>query len=148
MTVVFVSAAFALKEIKEWEDCDNERRHGILKMPRYDAMHVRSQVSGALRRLIAATGRRHPTYQTGPQRHPHVRGSPGVPTKRPELPACTVRFCMDYLQMRQLIQVPNRHDVLGTQLDLVAPGASKIELKIGPHFPPAAALGESRPAAA
>lgn len=51
---------------------------------------------------------------------------------------------MDYLQMRQLIQVATRHDVLGNRLVLVAPLDSKIELKIGPNFPLAAALGKGR----
>jgi molybdate transport system substrate-binding protein len=51
---------------------------------------------------------------------------------------------MDYLQSRKLIQVPTRHDVLGNRLALVAPADSKIELKIGPHFPLAAVLGKGR----
>jgi molybdate transport system substrate-binding protein len=51
---------------------------------------------------------------------------------------------MDYLQSRKLIQVPTRHDVLGNRLVLVAPADSKIELKIGPHFPLAAVLGKGR----
>jgi molybdate transport system substrate-binding protein len=51
---------------------------------------------------------------------------------------------MDYLQSRKLIQVPTRHDVLGNRLVLVAPADSKIELKIGPHFPLAAMLGKGR----
>jgi molybdate transport system substrate-binding protein len=51
---------------------------------------------------------------------------------------------MDYLQSRKLIQVPTRHDVLGNRLVLVAPAGSKIELKIGPHFPLAAVLGQGR----
>ena len=51
---------------------------------------------------------------------------------------------MDYLQSRKLIQIPTRHDVLGNRLVLVAPAASKIELKIAPDFPLAAALGKGR----
>ena len=51
---------------------------------------------------------------------------------------------MDYLQSRKLIQVPTRHDVLGSRLVLVAPSDSKIEIKIGPHFPLAAVLGKGR----
>ena len=51
---------------------------------------------------------------------------------------------MDYLQTRKLIQIPTRHDVVGNQLVLVAPADSKIELKISPHFPLAAALGNGR----
>jgi molybdate transport system substrate-binding protein len=51
---------------------------------------------------------------------------------------------MDYLQSRKLIQVPTRRDVLGNRLVLIAPADSKIELKIGPHFPLAAVLGKGR----
>jgi molybdate transport system substrate-binding protein len=51
---------------------------------------------------------------------------------------------MDYLQSRKLIQVPTRHDVLGSRLVLVAPADSKIEVKIAPHFPLAAVLGKGR----
>jgi len=51
---------------------------------------------------------------------------------------------MDYLQSRKLIQVPTRHDVLGSRLVLVAPADSKIEVKIGPHFRLAAVLGKGR----
>jgi molybdate transport system substrate-binding protein len=51
---------------------------------------------------------------------------------------------MDYLQSRKLIRVPTRHDVLGNRLVLVAPADSKLELKIAPRFPLAAALGKSR----
>jgi molybdate transport system substrate-binding protein len=51
---------------------------------------------------------------------------------------------MDYLQIRKLIQVPTRHDVLANRLVLVAPVDSNIELKIGPQFPLAAALGKGR----
>jgi molybdate transport system substrate-binding protein len=51
---------------------------------------------------------------------------------------------MDYLQTRKLIQVATRHDVLGNQLVLVAPVASKITLHIAPNFPLLAALGNSR----
>ncbi len=51
---------------------------------------------------------------------------------------------MDYLQSRKLIQVATRHDVLGNQLVLVAPVASKITVHIAPDFPLLAALGNSR----
>jgi molybdate transport system substrate-binding protein len=51
---------------------------------------------------------------------------------------------MDYLQTRKLIQRQSRHDVLGNRLVLIAPADSKIELKIAPHFPLAAALGSGR----
>jgi len=51
---------------------------------------------------------------------------------------------MDYLQTRKLIQVATRHDVLGNQLVLVAPVASRITLHIAPDFPLLAALGNSR----
>jgi molybdate transport system substrate-binding protein len=51
---------------------------------------------------------------------------------------------MDYLQSRQLIRIPTRHDVVANRLVLVAPADSKIELKIGPHFPLAATLGTNR----
>jgi molybdate transport system substrate-binding protein len=48
---------------------------------------------------------------------------------------------MDYLQNRNLIQIPTRHDVVGNQLVLVAPRLSTVALKIGPHFALAATLG-------
>lgn len=51
---------------------------------------------------------------------------------------------MDYLQTRNLIQRQTRHDVLGNRLVLIAPVDSKIELKISPHFPLVAALGNGR----
>jgi molybdate transport system substrate-binding protein len=51
---------------------------------------------------------------------------------------------MDYLQKRNLIQPASRHDVLGNRLVLIAPSNSVIELKIKPHFPLAAALGNKR----
>ena len=51
---------------------------------------------------------------------------------------------MDYLQTRKLIQGSTRHNVLGNRLVLVAPADSKIDLKIVPNFPLAAALGKSR----
>jgi molybdate transport system substrate-binding protein len=51
---------------------------------------------------------------------------------------------MDYLQSRNLIQTSTRHDVLSNQLVLIAPSDSKIALKIGPHFPLAATLGNGR----
>jgi molybdate transport system substrate-binding protein len=51
---------------------------------------------------------------------------------------------MDYLQTRNLIRRDSRHDVLGNRLVLIAPTDSKLILKIGPHFPLAAALGKNR----
>jgi molybdate transport system substrate-binding protein len=51
---------------------------------------------------------------------------------------------MDYLQTRKLIQTESRHDVLGNRLVLIAPANSPISLKIEPHFPLAAALGNGR----
>ncbi len=60
-----------------------------------------------------------------------------------------VFFCadvawMDYLQRRQLIQPASRRDVLGNELVLIAPARSATRLKIAPHFPLAAALGDGR----
>jgi molybdate transport system substrate-binding protein len=51
---------------------------------------------------------------------------------------------MDYLQARNLIQPASRQDVLGNQLVLVGPADSKINLKIGPKFALAAAVGTGR----
>ena len=51
---------------------------------------------------------------------------------------------MDYLQSRKLIRAVSRHDVVGNRLVLVAPGDSKVELKIAPNFALAATLGPSR----
>jgi molybdate transport system substrate-binding protein len=51
---------------------------------------------------------------------------------------------MDYLQSRNLIQAASRKNLLGNQLVLIAPADSQIQLKIAPHFPLAAALGEGR----
>jgi molybdate transport system substrate-binding protein len=51
---------------------------------------------------------------------------------------------MDYLQARNLIQRQTRRDLLGNRLVLIARADSKIELKIAPHFPLAAALGKGR----
>jgi molybdate transport system substrate-binding protein len=48
---------------------------------------------------------------------------------------------MDYLQSRDLIQTTSRKNVLGNRLVLIAPAQSQIQLKIAPHFPLAAALG-------
>jgi molybdate transport system substrate-binding protein len=48
---------------------------------------------------------------------------------------------MDYLQSRDLIQPTSRKNVLGNRLVLIAPAQSQIQLKIAPHFPLAAALG-------
>ena len=49
---------------------------------------------------------------------------------------------MDYVQARNLIDKSTRTNLLGTRLALVAPADSKIELKIAPGFPLAAALGK------
>jgi len=51
---------------------------------------------------------------------------------------------MDYLQSRDLIQPTSRKNVLGNRLVLIAPAQSQIQLKIAPHFPLAAALGDGR----
>jgi len=51
---------------------------------------------------------------------------------------------MDYLQQRGLIQKPTRRNLVGNRLVLIAPADSKVELKIGPGFPLAAALGKRR----
>jgi molybdate transport system substrate-binding protein len=51
---------------------------------------------------------------------------------------------MDYLQTRDLIQVPSRRNALGNRLVLIAPTDSKIKIKIEPHFALAAALGGGR----
>lgn len=50
----------------------------------------------------------------------------------------------DYLESRNLIQPASRENVLGNRLVLIAPAQSHIELKIAPHFPLAAALGDGR----
>jgi len=55
---------------------------------------------------------------------------------------------MDYLESRHLIQPATRRNVLGNRLVLIAPTASQIKLKIAPHFPLAAALGQGRLATA
>jgi molybdate transport system substrate-binding protein len=51
---------------------------------------------------------------------------------------------MDYLQKRNLIQVATRRNLLGNSLVLIAPAHSRIRLKIAPHLPLAAALGDGR----
>jgi molybdate transport system substrate-binding protein len=51
---------------------------------------------------------------------------------------------MDYLQTRTLIQSSTRRNVLGNELVLIAAARSPIQLKIAPHFPLAAALGDGR----
>lgn len=51
---------------------------------------------------------------------------------------------MDYLQSRNLIQPSTRKNVVGNLLVLIAPAGSRIELRIAPHFPLAAALGNGR----
>src|SRR5262245_33409602 len=51
---------------------------------------------------------------------------------------------MDYLEQRGLIQKATRRDLLSNRLALIAPADSAVELKIGPGFPLAAALGGGR----
>jgi molybdate transport system substrate-binding protein len=51
---------------------------------------------------------------------------------------------MDYLQKRDLLKAASRKNVLGNRLVLIAPVQSHIELKIAPHFPLLAALGDGR----
>ena len=51
---------------------------------------------------------------------------------------------MDYLQSRNLIKPGSRKNLLGNSLVLIAPAQSQIQLKIAPHFPLAAALGNGR----
>ena len=51
---------------------------------------------------------------------------------------------MDYLQQRGLIQKSTRRNLVGNRLVLIAPADSKVELKIAPGFPLAAALGGGR----
>jgi molybdate transport system substrate-binding protein len=51
---------------------------------------------------------------------------------------------MDYLENRNLIDRKSRHNVLSNRLALIAPADSKIDLKIEPNFPLAAALGTGR----
>jgi len=51
---------------------------------------------------------------------------------------------MDYLEARHLMQESTRRDVAGNRLALIAPANSTVTLKIGPHFPLAAALGRGR----
>lgn len=55
---------------------------------------------------------------------------------------------MDYLQKRDLIQAATRRNVVGNRLVLIAPAGSRIKLRIAPHFPLAAALGDGRLATA
>ena len=55
---------------------------------------------------------------------------------------------MDYLESRHLIQAATRRNVAGNQLVLIAAMGSRIELRIAPHFPLAAALGQGRLATA
>jgi len=51
---------------------------------------------------------------------------------------------MDYLQKRNLIQPATRKNVLGNSLVLIAAAQNQVKLKIAPHFPLAAALGDGR----
>lgn len=48
---------------------------------------------------------------------------------------------MDYLQKRGLIDAPTRHDLLRGRLALIAPAEGARPIRIGRHFPLAAALG-------
>jgi molybdate transport system substrate-binding protein len=54
------------------------------------------------------------------------------------------REWMDYLEKRALLRAGSRRDVLGNALVLIAPADSTVQLKIAPHFPLAAALGDGR----
>jgi molybdate transport system substrate-binding protein len=51
---------------------------------------------------------------------------------------------MDYLQQRDLIEKASRRNLVGNRLVLIAPADSKVDLKIAPGFPLAAALGKGR----
>lgn len=51
---------------------------------------------------------------------------------------------MDYLAERELIRAGTRRNLLGNTLVLIAPAEAPVELAIGPGFPLAAALGDSR----
>jgi molybdate transport system substrate-binding protein len=51
---------------------------------------------------------------------------------------------VDYLQQRSLVDPWTRRNVVGNRLVLIAPTDSKLNLKIGAHFPLAATLGRSR----
>src|SRR5215469_6988114 len=51
---------------------------------------------------------------------------------------------MDYLQGRNLIKPGSRKNLLGNSLVLIAPAQSQVQLKIAPHFPLLAALGDGR----
>ena len=51
---------------------------------------------------------------------------------------------MDYLNGKGLIIHATRKDILGNALVLVAPSASKISLKVAPHFNLTGALGDGR----
>ena len=51
---------------------------------------------------------------------------------------------MDYLQARHRLQAGARRDIAGNRLVLIAPVVSRVELKIEPGFPLAAALRGGR----
>jgi molybdate transport system substrate-binding protein len=51
---------------------------------------------------------------------------------------------MDYLEARELLRSGSRRNLLGNDLVLVAPAGAVPELRIGPGFPLAAALGRGR----
>ena len=55
---------------------------------------------------------------------------------------------MDYVAQRRLIDAASRRDLLSNHLALIAPADSKIRLRIAPHMPLAAALGDGRLAVA
>ncbi|HEX7375086.1 MAG TPA: molybdate ABC transporter substrate-binding protein [Steroidobacteraceae bacterium] len=54
---------------------------------------------------------------------------------------------MDYLEQRALVRKSTRRDLVGNRLVLIAPAASKVDLRIAPGFALAAALGDGRLAA-
>lgn len=57
---------------------------------------------------------------------------------------CADQEWMDYLQQRNLIEKQSRRNLVGNRLVLIAPADSRVDLKIGPGFPLAAALGGGR----
>ena len=51
---------------------------------------------------------------------------------------------VDYLDQRKLLKPGTRHNVVGNRLVLIAPGDSKVQVKIAPHFDLAGALGDGK----
>jgi molybdate transport system substrate-binding protein len=51
---------------------------------------------------------------------------------------------MDYLQQRARVESSSRRNLVGNRLVLIAPADSRVELRIAPGFPLAAALGHGR----